>query len=127
MNRMKPLREKMGISMKEAAKRLSLPYTTYVNYEKGTREPDSETLIQIADFFGTTIDYLLLRYDDASMQPEVESAPLTFPGSPTIELTPLEKEIIVAYRHADELDQRVVLRTLKVDTEERKTNIPGVG
>lgn len=63
MNRMKQLREKMGISMTEAAKRLSMPYTTYVNYEKGVREPDSETLIQIANFYETTIDYLLFRYD----------------------------------------------------------------
>lgn len=49
----------MGISMKEAARRLSMPYTTYVNYEKGAREPNSETLIVLASFFGVTIDYLL--------------------------------------------------------------------
>lgn len=59
MNRMKMLREGMGISMKEAARRLSIPYTTYVNYEKCVREPNSETLIQIANFFNTSIDYLL--------------------------------------------------------------------
>lgn len=49
----------MGINMKEAARRLSIPYTTYVNYEKGMREPNSETLIQIAHFYNTSIDYLL--------------------------------------------------------------------
>lgn len=59
MNKMKELRTKMGISMREAASRLSMPYTTYVNYEKGAREPNSETLILIARFFGVTIDYLL--------------------------------------------------------------------
>ena len=59
MNRMKYLRERMGISMKEAARRLSIPYTTYVNYEKCVREPNSETLIQIANFYNTSIDYLL--------------------------------------------------------------------
>lgn len=36
--------------MKEAAKRLLMPYTTYVNYEKGQREPNFEALIQIAVF-----------------------------------------------------------------------------
>ena len=54
--------------MKDAAQQLNLPYTTYVNYEKGTREPNSETLIQIANFFNTSIDYLLgksnTRIDD---------------------------------------------------------------
>ena len=59
MNRMKDLRERMGISMKEAARRLAIPYTTYVNYEKCVREPNSETLIQIANFYNTSIDYLL--------------------------------------------------------------------
>lgn len=59
MNRLRELREALGISMREAASRLNMPYTTYVNYEKGTREPNSETLIQLADFFNTSIDFLL--------------------------------------------------------------------
>ena len=61
MNRMRELREEIGISMKEAARQLKMPYTTYVNYEKGFREPNSETLIDIADFFDTSIDYLLFK------------------------------------------------------------------
>ena len=59
MNRMKSLREEKGISMREAARCLNMAYTTYVNYEKGDREPNSETLIAIATFYGTSIDYLL--------------------------------------------------------------------
>lgn len=61
MFRIKELRESKGISMKEAARRLEMPYTTYVNYEKGLREPTSEVLIQIADFFGVSIDFLVGR------------------------------------------------------------------
>lgn len=61
MNRMKELREERGITMKEAASALDMPYTTYVNYEKGVREPNSETLIKIADFYNTSIDYLLCK------------------------------------------------------------------
>lgn len=63
MNRMRQLREERKITMKEAAAQLGMPYTTYVNYEKGVREPNSETLIQIASFYGSTIDYLLGRVD----------------------------------------------------------------
>lgn len=63
MNRMKELRQERGITMKDAAQQLNLPYTTYVNYEKGTREPNSETLIQIANFYNTSIDYLLGKSD----------------------------------------------------------------
>lgn len=82
MNRIAELRVKMGLSMKEAASRLEMPYTTYVNYEKGTREPNSETLIKLSRFFETTIDYLLGK-SDADMippgftpLPKMESVPL---------------------------------------------------
>lgn len=45
--------------MSDAAKALGLPYTTYINYEKGYREPNSEVLIQIANYFDVTVDYLI--------------------------------------------------------------------
>ena len=80
MNRMKELREERGITMKEAAIQLKMPYTTYVNYEKGEREPNSETLIKIADFYNTSIDYLLCkpgteRIDEAAPGKVNEIAP----------------------------------------------------
>lgn len=61
MNRLSQLRQEKGLNMREAARQLNMPYTTYVNYEKGTREPNSETLIALAKFYGTTIDYLLCK------------------------------------------------------------------
>ena len=59
MNRLSQLRQEKGLNMREAARGLNMPYTTYVNYEKGTREPNSETLIALAEFYGVSIDYLL--------------------------------------------------------------------
>lgn len=61
INRMKSLREEKGLNMKEAAAALQLPYTTYRNYEQGLREPNSETLVQIANFYGVSVDYLIGR------------------------------------------------------------------
>lgn len=61
MLRIKQLRESKGLNMKEAARILNMPYTTYVNYEKGLREPTSEILIQLANFYETTVDYLVGR------------------------------------------------------------------
>jgi len=61
MERMRQARQKLGISMMEAARRLKMPYTTYVNYEKGDREPPSATLVAIAKFYGVSVDYLLGR------------------------------------------------------------------
>lgn len=64
MNRISELRAEKGISMKEAARLLNMPYTTYVNYEKGTREPNSETLIALANFYNTSVDYLIGKSSD---------------------------------------------------------------
>lgn len=58
-NRLTKLREEKGLNKKEISKELSLPYTTYLNYENDEREPSSETLIQIAKFFDVSVDYLL--------------------------------------------------------------------
>lgn len=66
MNRIKDLREAKGISMRQAASDLGMPYTTYVNYEKGAREPNSETLILLADYFCTSIDYMLGKQNAVS-------------------------------------------------------------
>ena len=61
MFRIKELRESKGINMREAARLLDMPYTTYVNYEKGLREPTSEVLIQLANFYDTSVDYIVGR------------------------------------------------------------------
>lgn len=52
-------REKKGISMRQAAIDMGFPYTTYVNYEKGISEPNSEALVKIAVYYGVSADYLL--------------------------------------------------------------------
>jgi transcriptional regulator with XRE-family HTH domain len=67
---MQELRQERGISMKDAARALEMPYTTYVNYEKGTREPNSETLINIANFYNTSI----VNDSDKSIPPASVSA-----------------------------------------------------
>lgn len=64
MNRLRELRKKRGINMREAAAQLNIPYTTYVNYEKGDREPNLKMLITLANFFSVSVDYLLGKSDD---------------------------------------------------------------
>jgi len=59
LNRLIELRQAKGFTMKETAVKLGMPYTTYVSYEKGDREPNSEILIKLADFYNTTVDYIL--------------------------------------------------------------------
>jgi len=86
MFHIRELREAKGLNMKEAAKQLKLPYTTYVNYEKGLREPTSEVLIQIADFFDTTIDYIVGRKAGAGDDPESVANVIPMPETRKIPL-----------------------------------------
>lgn len=60
-NRLKDLRLEKHLNMKQTAQQLNIPYTTYVGYEKNEREPNSETLILLADFFECSVDYLVGR------------------------------------------------------------------
>lgn len=64
MYRIKTLRIEKGKSMAQVARELNLPYTTYVNYEKEEREPNSELLIQLANYFDCSTDYLIGRSDN---------------------------------------------------------------
>lgn len=61
MFRIKELRIEKGLSMRQTALELGIPYTTYISYEKEDREPNSETLIKLADYFGCSVDYLIGR------------------------------------------------------------------
>ena len=58
------LRTQNGYSRKDLAGRLDMPYTTYVNYETGAREPNANVLRQLSAFFEVSIDYLLGNTDD---------------------------------------------------------------
>jgi transcriptional regulator with XRE-family HTH domain len=58
---LKEAREKKGISMRQAAIDMGFPYTTYVNYEKGISEPNSENLAKIAIYYNVSADYLIGR------------------------------------------------------------------
>ena len=60
-NRLQKIREERGLTVRQTAEALELPYTTYNNYEKNSREPNGQLLCSIADFFGVSIDYLLGR------------------------------------------------------------------
>lgn len=59
MIRLKELREESNKTMRQVADELNLPYTTYVNYEKGARKLPPNVLVKIASYYGTTVDYVL--------------------------------------------------------------------
>lgn len=59
--RLKELRESKSFTRKYVADQIKIDQTTYGKYELNKREPDSETMKSLADFFGVSVDYLLGR------------------------------------------------------------------
>ena len=62
--RLKELRQKRKISQVRLAIDLCMNQNSISRYENGTREADYKTLIQLADYFDVSIDYLLERTDN---------------------------------------------------------------
>lgn len=61
MKNLKKLREAIGLSQQKFGQEIGLARNTICQYESGNRVPDVDTLINIADYFNVTIDYLLGR------------------------------------------------------------------
>ena len=65
--RLKELRKKKGISQLKLAMDLSLNQNSISRYETGEREAGYALLIKFADYFDVSVDYLLERTDNPTM------------------------------------------------------------
>ena len=61
--RIKDLREDCDMNQTEMAKLLGMSQTGYSKYETGENDIPTQILIRLADFYGTSVDYLLGRVD----------------------------------------------------------------
>ncbi len=66
--RLKNLRKQKGLSQQELSRQIGINRSTYARYETDDNQADYETLQKLADFFDTSIDYLLGRTDDQTGQ-----------------------------------------------------------
>jgi len=57
--RLKELRKKKGFTQEEASKKLDIARTTYSGYERGTSEPDFNTLNKLSKFYEVDLNWLL--------------------------------------------------------------------
>ena len=64
MNRIRDLRESKGLRQIDVANATGIDQKTLSNYETGKTNPDSYALMELADFFNVSIDYLVGRIDD---------------------------------------------------------------
>ncbi len=59
LKNLKKLRENAGISQKQLADSIGVSQQSINKYENHKIEPDIDTLIKIADYFETSVDYLI--------------------------------------------------------------------
>ena len=95
--RLKQLRIAANLQQTDIIKRLSLSSARYSQYESGKRRPDYELLIEIANLYGVSVDYLLGR---ATIQ--------NHPTPATPAYSPDELDLIKKYRFLDEARQEAI-------------------
>ena len=103
MNRLKSLREDRGMTMKECAMRLKMPYTTYVNYEKGAREPNS----------GVSVDFLVGRDTKQSLSCENSSS----------EIEKKQAEYVALFRKRMDLEAEVERLNKEAERYHKKSRV----
>ncbi|WP_273710482.1 helix-turn-helix domain-containing protein [Leuconostoc mesenteroides] len=63
MNRLRELRKERGLSQDRLANEMSINIKTLRRYEVGENNPRVAILIELADYFNVSIDYLVGRSD----------------------------------------------------------------
>ena len=101
LKKLKTLREEAGISQKQLAEQIGVSQQSINKYENHNVEPDIHTLMQIADYFNTSVDFLI-GYSDVRHRIEVCHA---------YELNNEESRIMDQYRQLNR-KQRLCIGTL---------------
>lgn len=69
--RLRELRIKSGLTQNEIAVKLGVSGQTILNWENGIYEPKINQLIQLADLFNVSIDYLVERKNNKKMVDDI--------------------------------------------------------
>lgn len=62
--RLLALRKERNQSQKSIVAEMGMALNTYVRYERGEREPTASVLVQMADFYNVSLDYLVGRSEE---------------------------------------------------------------
>lgn len=103
--KIKNLREKVGMTQTELAEKIHTTKQTIYKYETGivTNIP-SDKIELMASIFNCSPSYIMGWNDSTSASP--------------FTLSDLERQIIIEYRRADYIDKEMVLRILKISEKE---------
>lgn len=100
--RLREIRKSRGKTQQDIADCINVARSTYTCYEKGTRVPDIQTLIKLADYYAVSLDY----FADRSVAILSE-----------INLSLDEIELIKKYRALDEHGKKLIDYNLEHEYE----------
>lgn len=119
------LRKKNGLSQREMEEVLNLSRQAYSNYERCERTPDLDTLVRLAQFYGVSIDDLVLKnmrtpaFSLSAIKESVTSyytyAECKETGN-SVYLTDSELRLISDYRSLPEESKQIITGFLKSQT-----------
>ena len=107
MEKLRNARISNNLKQSDVAALLNVKKNTISNWENGKSNPDIDSLIELCKIYNISCSSVL-----------EESYPSQVVHS--LSVTGLEKEIIIAYRKADEIGKAVVLRSLGLDDRKIK-------
>ena len=108
MKRLRELRESKGLSQQALAEYFHITQQSVYKYEHGLAFPDIEIISQMADFFDTSIDYLVGTTD----------VPIRYELVKSSNLTASELRVLKYYRKLSPDIQELIQRII----EQQETN-----
>ena len=112
MNRIRELRKEKNLTQTDLAKLLNTTTSNVSGWECGKWQPDNDTLIKLAEIFNVSVDYLLER-EVISSEEQAAGASAT----KKISITPIEDEMLYAFREVGKRHGEKVQRT-RIDLAE---------
>lgn len=74
MNRIKTLREELGMTQQELADKINGAKSTVAMYENESRKPSLEILIKLSEIFNCSIDYILCKTNIRNIEEDFKFA-----------------------------------------------------
>lgn len=106
MLKLRELRKKNGLTMKELGRKVGVAESTISQYETGKRQADYEILLKISDFFGVSVDYIL-----TGKEPEKTPTPI---AEYIQSQDPKQGDFIVKFNSLSPDDQEEILAIIDV-------------
>ena len=107
MNVFKEARSQKGITQMELSRLVHVTQASISQWEVGKTLPDTKTIIELADIFGVSTDYLLGRTPNPT--------PTITEDTPYLRTTDSEKKLLESYRAAPKETQMIVCKILDIE------------